>query len=174
LGEKLDNRSFNLLSSWYCGRELVDMQALKLSNKFSIYGRSILIVAILSLLFLIQSCGAHHKNGAATPDRVVEGYLTALEAKNENAILRLMAENPIDIEIIDRKISKFGGYDIQERQVKYTKPKPVFWNAKIHGSYIDKAGIKRKFDESIAIEYQSKGELKLYAGRWYLILDGKV
>jgi hypothetical protein len=147
------------------------MQAIKLSSKFSIYGRSILIVTMLSLLFLLQSCGTHHnKYGAATPDRVVEGYLTALEAKNENAMLRLMPENSTEIEIINNKILKFGGYNIQDRRVKYTKSKPVFWNAKIHGFYVDKAGVKRKFDESIAIEYQSKGELKLYAGRWYLVL----
>jgi hypothetical protein len=150
------------------------MQAINLSNKFSIYRRSILIIVMLSIVFFLQSCGAHNKHGAATPIRVVEQYLTALEERNDNVIRRLMPEQSIAIKDIDAKIAKFGGYKIRDRIIKYIKFKPILWNAKIHGFYIDRAGINRKFEDSIEIEYQSKGELKLYAGRWYLVSNDKV
>ncbi|WP_295617769.1 hypothetical protein [Chamaesiphon sp. GL140_3_metabinner_50] len=148
------------------------MQALKLSSKSSIYWRSILIIVALAMGFLLQSCGTHHqKYGAATPDRVIEQYLISLENRNETSMLRLIPEHtPAERQLVRAKIAKIGGHQVKNRQVKYTKSKPTFWNAKISGNYIDRAGIKRRFDDSIAIEYQSKGELKLYAGRWYLVL----
>jgi hypothetical protein len=151
--------------------ELVDMQAIK-SNPPSIYWRSILIIVILAMGLLLQSCGTNHqKYGAATPDRVVEQYLLSLENRDETLMLRLIPEHtPAERQLVRAKIAKIGGHQVENRQVKYTKSKPTFWNAKINGNYIDRAGIKRRFDDSIAIEYQSKGELKLYAGRWYLVL----
>jgi hypothetical protein len=154
--------------------KLVDMQAVK-SHPSSIYWRSIVIIVALAMGFLLQSCGTQHqKYGAATPDRVVEQYLLSLENRDETSMLRLIPENtPIDRQLVRAKIAKIGGRQVENRQIKYTKSKPTFWNAKINGNYIDRAGIKRRFDDSIAIEYQSKGELKLYAGRWYLVLGNR-
>jgi hypothetical protein len=147
--------------------KLVDMQAVK-SHPSSIYWRSIVIIVALAMGFLLQSCGTQHqKYGAATPDRVVEN-------RDETSMLRLIPENtPINRQLVRAKIAKIGGCQVENRQIKYTKSKPTFWNAKINGNYIDRAGIKRRFDDSIAIEYQSKGELKLYAGRWYLVLGNR-
>jgi hypothetical protein len=149
------------------------MQAIKLNDKLSIYWRSIVVVMTIAIVFSLQSCGAHNKYGAATPDRVVEQYLTALEERNKTAILRLMPEQSPAPRVVIAKIDRLGGYKIQDRQIKYTKPKPSLWNANIQGFYIDRFGVKKKFDDSIVLEYQSKGELKLYAGRWYLLLEGR-
>jgi hypothetical protein len=144
------------------------MQAIELANKSLLYWRSIFIISIVILLLSLQSCGAANKNGAATPEKIVDRYLTAIEDRNEDAIRRLMPE-ALTAPGIATKIAKFGGYKIQDRQVEYLKSKPSLWNAKLQGFYIDRAGVKRKFDDSIAIEYQSKGQVKLYGGRWYLL-----
>jgi hypothetical protein len=147
------------------------MQAIKLENKLSIYWRSIGVVILVAIVFSLQSCGSQqHKYGAATPDRVVEQYITALEKRNDPLMLRLMPEKSLATTEVKAKIDRLGGYKIQDRQIKYIKPKPSLWNAKIQGFYIDRAGVRQKFDDSIVLEYQSKGELKLYAGRWYLLL----
>jgi hypothetical protein len=146
------------------------MQAIK-PNQLSIANRAILVVILVTIIFSLQSCGVHNKHGAATPDRVVEQYLTALEERNELSILRLMPEKSLATTAIATKIDRLGGYKIQDRQIKYIKPKPSLWNANIQGFYIDRSGIKQQFNDSIVLAYQSKGELKLYAGRWYLLLD---
>jgi hypothetical protein len=144
------------------------MQVIRSSKKLSIY-RNSLIVILISLLLLIESCEANNKYGAATPERIVDRYLAALEDRSEDAIRRLMPEQSTATPEIATKIAKYGGHKIQDRQVNYTKPKPILWNASIRGFYIDRAGVRRKFDDSIAIEYQSKGQVKLYGGRWYLL-----
>jgi hypothetical protein len=151
----------------------VDMQAIKLEHKRSFYWRSIVVVMLVAIVFSLQSCVSQDKNGAATPDRVVEQYLTALEKRDDAAIVRLMPEKSLASKEIQTKIARMGGYKIQDRQIKYTKPKPTLWNANIRGFYVDRFGVNRKFDDSIVLEYQSKGELKLYAGRWYLLLEGR-
>ncbi len=144
------------------------MQANKLPTKLTIYSRSILVIAIMLIVFFLQACSVNNKHGAATPDRVIEQYLLALEHRDENLMLRLAPEHAA----VDREVSaimaKYGGHKIQDRQISYTKSKPSLWNAKVRGFYVDRQGIKKKFEDSIIIEYQSKGELKLYAGRWYL------
>jgi hypothetical protein len=148
------------------------MQANKLSYKLLIYPRSIFVIKILAIVFSIQACNAN-KPGAATPDRVIEQYLLALERKDENLMLQIVPENSVVSRAVKVKIGKFGGHKIQDRQIIYTKSTPILWEAKIQGFYIDRDGTRRKFDDSIDIEYQSKGQLKLYAGRWYLLLKSK-
>ena len=148
---------------------MVDMQANKLPTKLTIYSRSILVIASVLIVFFVQACSVNNKRGAATPDRVIEQYLLALENKDANLMQRLAPEQAaVEKEVISI-ILKHGGYKIQDRQISYTKSKPSLWNAKVRGFYIDRQGIKKKFEDSIVIEYQSKGELKLYAGRWYLL-----
>jgi hypothetical protein len=149
------------------------MQAIKLDNKLSISWRSISVIILITIVFSLQSCGAHNKHGAATPDRVVEQYLTSLEERNDSLMRRLMPENSLTAKEVKAKIERLGGYKIQDRQIKYIKPKPSLWNASIHGFYVDRFGVKQKFNDSIVLEYQSKGELKLYAGRWYLLLESR-
>jgi hypothetical protein len=144
------------------------MQAIK-PKQLSISWRSILVVILVALS--LQSCGVQNKYGAATPDRIVEQYLTALEQRNEPAIRRLMPEQSLAAAAIETKLDRLGGNRIQDRQIQYLKPKPSLWNANIRGFYVDRAGVKQQFSDSIFLEYQSKGELKLYAGRWYLLLD---
>ncbi len=145
------------------------MQAIELSYKSSLYWRSIITIPIVILLLSLQSCGAANKNGAATPEKIVDRYLSAIEDRNEDEIRRLMPATSIAAPEIATKIAKFGGHKIRDRQVEYLKSKPTLWNAKLRGSYIDRAGVKYKFDDSISIEYQSKGQVKLYGGRWYLL-----
>ena len=141
-------------------------------NKFS-YWRSIFAIVLIALVFSLQSCKAQNKHGAATPERIVEQYLSALESRNETSILRLMPEESLAEKEIKAKIDRFGGHKIQNRQINYTKPTPTLWNAKMEGFYIDLTGIRKKFDDSIAIEYQNKGQVKLYRGRWYLLLGDR-
>ena len=140
-----------------------------MSIKFVTYWRSILVVTMIAIVFSLQACSVN-KHGAATPDRVVEQYLLALEDSDARLMLRLVPEKSQLDQVIESKILRIGGHKIQDRQISYTKSKPTFWNAKIHGFFVDRAGITRKFDDSIAIGYQSKGQVKLYGGRWYLLL----
>lgn len=148
------------------------MQAIK-PNQLSIVNRAILVVMLIAIVVSVQSCGVHNKRGAATPDRLVEQYAIGLETKNEHLILQLTPENTDFTSQIETKIRKIGGRKLQNRQVIYTKPTPFLWNASIRGSYLDRAGTKQQVEDSIVLKYQSKGELKLYAGRWYLFLDDR-
>ena len=141
-------------------------------HKFS-YWRSLKSIVLIAIVFSLQSCEAQNKHGAATPERIVEQYLSALESRNETSILRLMPEKSLAEKEIKAKIDRFGGHKIQNRQINYTKPTPTLWNAKMEGFYIDPTGIRKKFDDSIAIEYQNKGQVKLYRGRWYLLLGNR-
>ena len=141
-------------------------------HKFS-YWRSLKSIGLIAIGFSLQSCEAQNKRGAATPERIVEQYLLALEDRNETLMLQLMPEESLADKEIKAKIGKFGGHKIQDRQINYTKPTPTFWNAKMEGFYIDPTGIRKKFDDSIAIEYQNKGQVKLYRGRWYLLLGSR-
>ena len=141
-------------------------------HKFS-YWRSLKSIVLIAIVFSLQSCEAQNKHGAATPERIVEQYLSALESRNETSILRLMPEESLAEKEIKAKIDRFGGHKIQNRQINYTKPTPTLWNAKMEGFYIDPTGIRKKFDDSIAIEYQNKGQVKLYRGRWYLLLGDR-
>jgi hypothetical protein len=147
------------------------MQTIKLSNKFSIYTRSILVIATLTIAYSLESCAARNKRGAATPNRVVEQYLLALETKDEKMMLNLAPENSILTKEVKAKIVKLGGSKIQNRKISYDKPTPMLWNAKLRGIYVDRQGKDQNFEDSIVLQYQSKGELKLYAGRWYLLLE---
>jgi hypothetical protein len=151
------------------------MQAVKLPGKLSIYWQLILVFVTIAIVFLIQSCGVQNKHGATTPDRIVEQYLLALADRDEAAMLRLLPENAAlaDINQVKAKITKIGGFKIQDHQISYTKSKPTLWKAKVHGFYINLNDVRQKFDDSIEIEYQSKGQVKLYGGRWYLLLGDR-
>jgi hypothetical protein len=148
--------------------KVFDMPAKKLSHRISIHLRLALVIAIV---FSLQACTAD-KNGAGTPDRVVEQYLMALEDRDQKLMLRLAPENSILTKEIKAKIDKIGGHKIQSRQIIYDKSTPILWSAKMRGIYVDRQGANKKFEDSIVIQYQNKGDLKLYAGRWYLLLEG--
>jgi hypothetical protein len=145
------------------------MQAIK-PDRLSIVNRAILTVVLIAIVVSVQSCGVHNKRGAATPDRLVEQYAIGLETKNEHLILQLTPETADFTSQVKTKVGKFGGRKIQDRQVIYTKPTPFLWSASIRGIYRDRTGTKQQFEDSIELKYLSKGELKLYAGRWYLFL----
>ena len=125
---------------------------------------------IVTSILLLPACTAD-KNGAGSPDRVVEQYLLALENKDESLMLQLLPGGSSIEGKIKAKIDKFSGYKIQDRKIVYNKPKPVLWNAEIRGFYVDRAGTRQKFNDSISISYENKGQVKLYGGRWYLLLD---
>ncbi len=144
------------------------MQTVKLADKFSIGWRSILTITFGCTVLALSSCTAN-KRGAPTPENVVEQYLSALENKNKNSMLQLTDEGSISIDAIAAKIDKIGGYKIYHRQIVYDKSTPILWAAKIKGNYVDRQGLTKKIEDSISIQYQSKGEPKAYAGRWYLL-----
>ncbi|MCY7367115.1 MAG: hypothetical protein LH474_03080 [Chamaesiphon sp.] len=146
------------------------MQTVTLANQFSIRLRSILIVGLGCMVLSLYSCSAN-KRGAPTPEKVVEQYLTALENKSENSLLQLADKDSSQTREIAAKIRKIGGHKIQNRQIEYDKFTPNLWKAKITGNYIDRQGIAKKTEDLISIQYQSKGEPKSYAGRWYLLID---
>lgn len=138
-------------------------------RQLSIYSRSLLVIVLVILVFSLPAC-ANNKRGAATPDRVVEIYLDALETKDRNSILNLGVEDPNLAKEVNARIDRLGGRKIRERKVSYIKPKPFLWQAKLRGVYAVN-GVNQKFEDAIVLEYHSKGELKLYAGRWYLSFD---
>jgi hypothetical protein len=148
--------------------ELVKTNQLEILVNRSV--RLLLVIVLVILVFSLPAC-ANPKRGAATPDRVVESYLDALEAKDRDAIIRLGVEDANFARSVNAKVDRLGGRKIKERKVSYTKPKPFLWEAKIDGVYADLNGVKKKFEDAIVLEYLSKGELKLYAGRWYLSFD---
>jgi hypothetical protein len=145
------------------------MQTKKLFHQFPIQSQLLLVLA---MVYWLQACTID-KRGAGTPDRVVEQYLLALENKDENSILQLVPEKSNFTKEAKAKIDKLGGQKITDRKIFYNKPKPVLWKAKINGVAVDRNGAKKKFEDLIVLEYQSKGELKLYAGRWYLLLEDR-
>ncbi len=145
----------------------MNIQAKELSLKLL---RHLQLGLVITSISLLPACTTD-KNGAGSPDRVVEQYLHALENKDESLMLQLLPENfPVDSKL-KAKINKFGGHRIQDYQVIYNKPKPILWNAEIRGFYVDRSGIRQQFNDSIAIGYENKGQVKLYGGRWYLLLN---
>ncbi len=86
-------------------------------------------------------------------------------------MLQLTDEDSNLATAVSAKISKIGGYKIQNKQIVYDKFTPNLWNARIKGDYVDRQGLAKKLEDSISIQYQSKGEPKAYAGRWYLRID---
>jgi hypothetical protein len=146
------------------------MQTVTLAHQFSIGWRSIFAIGFGCTVLSLSSCSAD-KRGAPTPENVVEQYLSALETKNKNLMLELADRDSNIASAVAARISKIGGYKIQNKQVIYDKFTPNLWNAKIKGNYVDRQGLVKKIEDSISIQYQSKGEPKSYAGRWYLKLD---
>ena len=142
-------------------------------EKISIRQRSISIIFMLVIVFCLQACKVESKHGAATPDRAIEQYLLALENRDDALFRRLMPEQALVSNEIKIKIDRLGGHKIKDRRISYIKSKPTLWTAKIRGYYLDRAGKRNNFDESIEIEYQSKGQVKLYGGSWYLLLKNK-
>jgi hypothetical protein len=138
--------------------------------RLSIYWRSILVPTSIVFFYFLQSCESPNKQGAVTPERVVEQYLLALETKNEKLILQLSPEHSMLTPEIKAKILKFGGYKVRKVTISYDKSSTILWNAKIVGFYIDRQKNNQPFADTIVIQYQKKGEIKAYAGRWYLLL----
>lgn len=124
---------------------------------------------MIPLVLLLQACNTE-KNGTSTPDQLVEQYLSALENKDEKLMLAIVPEHSVLTREIKAKIAKVGGYKIKNRQTIYAKSTPILWNAQIKGVYIDRQDISRKFEDVITIQYQNKGNLKAYSGRWYLLM----
>jgi hypothetical protein len=146
------------------------MKTVKLAHRFSTGWRSILTIGFGCTVLSLSSCTAD-KRGAPTPENVVEQYLSSLENKNKNSMLQLADLDSNSANAVAAKISSIGGYKIKNRQVVYDKFTPNLWKAKIKGDYVDRQGLTKKLEDSISIQYQSKGEPKSYAGRWYLRLD---
>jgi hypothetical protein len=151
---------------------MIDLQVEKIPGKTSLYWRGISIIAMVAIVFCLQGCRINNKNGAATPDQIVEQYLLALETKDEKLLIQLTPQDVVIPKAMKAKIIRIGGYKIKDRQTTYLKSTPSLWSAKLKGSYVDRQGKDNKFEDSIVIQYQSKGEVKLYAGRWYLLLEG--
>lgn len=132
--------------------------------------RLALNIALVATIVSLQACNVHNKLGAATPDRAIERYLLALETKDESLMARLVPPNYTATKEIAAKIDRLGGHKLQERRVTYTKTKPTLWSAKIDGVYVDRHGIRKKFEDTISTIYQGTESWKLYRGRWYLLL----
>ncbi len=125
-------------------------------------------IVLIAIVIALQACNAHQKLGAATPDRVVEQYLLALETKDAELMTKLQPENAVN-KSTAAIIARLGGHKLQERQVKYIKTKPTLWLAKITGTYLDRSNSRQKFVDTVAIVYEGKESWKLYSGRWYLL-----
>jgi hypothetical protein len=119
-------------------------------------------------IIALQACHAQDKLGAATPDRVVDGYLLALETKDERMMAKLQPQNAVN-KSTAAIIARMGGHKLQDIQVKYIKTKPTLWQAKITANYLDRNKIRQEFVDTIAIVYEGNESWKLYSGRWYLL-----
>jgi hypothetical protein len=126
-------------------------------------------IVLIATIIALQACSTQEKLGAATPDRVVERYLLALETKDEQMMAKLQPEaaaNKMTAAIIER----LGGHKLQNPRITYIKTKPTLWQAKITGTYLDRNNIQQKFEDNIAIVYEGEESWKLYSGRWFLVL----
>ena len=129
---------------------------------------NIAVVAII--IIAIQACNVQEKYGAATPDRVVDRYVFALETRDFGLMMKLQPPNTVGT-AAKSTIYRLGGHQLQERQVKYIKTKPTLWLAKITAAYFDRDRTRHKFEETISIVYEGNESWKLYSGRWYLSLS---
>jgi hypothetical protein len=125
---------------------------------------------LMATIVALQACSAHHKFGAATPDRVVERYLLALETKDADSLAKLQPEDTVDRESA-RIMERLGGHKLQDVRVKYIKTKPTLWQANIVATYLDRHNNRQKFEDKIAIVYEGNESWKLYSGRWFLVLE---
>ena len=126
-------------------------------------------IVLLVTIIALQACNAQEKLGAATPDRVVERYLLALETKNEDLMAKLQPQDSVN-KSTAAIIARLGGHKLQDRQIEYIKTKPTLWQAKITGTYLDRNNNRQKFEDNIAIVYEGEESWKLYSGRWFLVL----
>jgi hypothetical protein len=125
-------------------------------------------IVLIALIIALQACSANQKLGAATPDRVVDRYLLALETKDVELLAKLQPQDAIN-KSTPGIIARLGGHKLQELQVKYIKTKPTLWQAKITGTYLDRSNSRQKFVDTVAIVYEGNESWKLYSGRWYLL-----
>jgi hypothetical protein len=126
-------------------------------------------IVLIATIIALQACNTDRKLGAATPDRVVEQYLLALEQKDAELMTKLQPENDVSKDTAFT-IERLGGKKLQNRQIRYFKAHPTLWHAKITGTYLDRNNIQQKFEDNIAIVYRNKESWKLYSGRWFLEL----
>lgn len=126
-------------------------------------------IVLIAIVIALQACNADRKLGAATPDRVVEQYLLALETKDEKLMAKLQPEDDVSKDTAET-IARLGGHKLQDLQIKYTKANPALWHAKITATYLDRNNIRQTFVDTIAIIYDGKESWKLYSGRWFLAL----
>lgn len=133
--------------------------------------QSIPNIVASAMLISLQACNAQQKLGAATPDRLVDRYLLALETQDRVLMAQLVPPDRTATTEIAAKIERLGGRKLQERRVTYTKIRPTFWSARIEAIYVDRQGNKQKFRDIISTSYQGNESWKLYSGRWYLLLS---
>jgi hypothetical protein len=127
-------------------------------------------IVLVVVMIALQACNVQEKHGAATPDRVVDRYLLALETKDFGQMEMLQSPDTVGT-AAKLRIYRLGGHKLQQRQVKYIKTKPTLWLAKITATYVDRDNLRQKFEDTVAIAYEGKESWKLYSGRWYLLVE---
>jgi hypothetical protein len=132
--------------------------------------KMLFVGAILSSFSLLESCTSpvHNTAEANTPEQVVGEYFLALERKDSSAILRLTPPESKVQEAVNKKISQYGGFKIQDRKISFSGPKPLFLYVKLQGVYMDAANTRKDFIDDLNIKYTATSTNK---GRWYLSLE---
>jgi hypothetical protein len=130
-------------------------------------GMSFVGMMLSSCLFL-KGCTSGHSNGAITPEQIVGEYFLALEQKDSSAILRLVPPEATVQKAVNKKISQYGGFKIQDRKISFSGSKPVFLYVKLQGVYLDSANTNKDFMDNIQIKYAA---ISTNQGRWYLSLE---
>jgi hypothetical protein len=72
--------------------------------------------------------------------------------------------------VIDKKLSQFNGLEAKKIKVRYTELKEVFIRADMRGSFTNKEGMEKEFNETVNIFYESGDFFQNYKARWRLLL----
>ena len=131
-----------------------------------------LTFAVILLLIVYYSNFFVDRRNVNTKEALVDTYLSALERKDERAILSLIPNDRLAKQEVKAKVALLGGRSIQDRQVCYRELfKPQHQKVTIQCWYVGAKGQREaKFKDVLEIQsggapwYQGQG------GRWYLLL----
>jgi hypothetical protein len=135
--------------------------------RFLYYGTSVFV------LYALSGCNYFFQPNIKTPEGIVDQYLLALEKNDKQAIVNLLPKGSFSSKkvllIVDKKLSQFNGLEARKIKVQYTELKEVYIRADMRGSFTNKEGMEKEFNETVDIRYESGGFFQNYKGRWRLL-----
>jgi hypothetical protein len=107
--------------------------------------------------------------GEVLPLRLVDRYLAALEKKDEAALLAMNANDYQADLAIRKKLTRWGGWRVEKRQVFRTRTSEAAVRLKVYGTY-QQDGKAQGFEDSINLVYRRAGLLPNSGDRWQLAM----